>query len=202
MRSLKSQKITEIMNDKSDKEFDEKIPERPLECGECKKPIEVRYTEIVGDQIVNTSMCADCPQLIKRLFGLTPAERAIMHGEAGSVACGECGTTLEALKFGNPLGCYNCYEVFGDIIIAELLETEKVPVRIGNIKKTTPIHIGRSPGEVQEMNPSLRILALNEALTETLKREDYEQAAWLRDQIKALTENQQTEGEPSDESKG
>lgn len=186
------------MNEEADKDPEEKIPERPLECGECKKPIEVRYTEIVGDQATHTSMCADCPQLAKRLFGLSPAERAIMHGEAGIVACGECGTTLEAIKFGNPLGCHNCYEVFGDIIIAELLEAEKVPLRITNTKKSTPIHIGRAPGETQEMNPSLRILALNEALNETLKREDYEQAAWLRDQIKALTENPQPE-EESDE---
>jgi protein arginine kinase activator len=29
---------------------------------------------------------------------------------------------------------------------------------------------------------------LNEALNETLTREDYEQAAWLRDQIKELME--------------
>jgi protein arginine kinase activator len=40
------------------------------------------------------------------------------------------------------------------------------------------------------INPSSRLLALNEALKETLSREDYEQAAWLRDQIKALTESE------------
>jgi protein arginine kinase activator len=38
---------------------------------------------------------------------------------------------------------------------------------------------------------------LNEALNETLKKEDYEQAAWLRDQIKAITEKT----EQSDETK-
>lgn len=171
-------------------EDENNFPERPLECSECKKPIEVRYTEIVGNSITHTSMCTDCPELQRRLHGLSASEAAAAtRGESAGLACGECGTTLAALRVGNPLGCSNCYEVFGDIILSELLNTEKLPQRIANSKKSTPIHIGRAPGETQEINPSLRLLALNEALNETLKREDYEQAAWLRDQIKALTEN-------------
>lgn len=170
---------------------EEKIPPRPLECSECKKPIAVRYTEIVGDSIIRTSMCADCPELQRRLHGV-PAHltrgSGQLEGEAG-LACGNCGTTLEALKVGTPLGCSVCYEVFDDILLGEMLAAQKIPPRISTTKKSIPIHIGRAPGESQEMNPSLRLLALNEALNETLKREDYEQAAWLRDQIKALTEN-------------
>jgi protein arginine kinase activator len=64
----------------------------------------------------------------------------------------------------------------------------KLPARLATAKKSIPVHIGRTPGEVHEISPSLRLLALNEALGEMLKSEDYEQAAWLRDQIKALTE--------------
>ncbi|CDZ79795.1 hypothetical protein BN1013_00293 [Candidatus Rubidus massiliensis] len=165
-----------------------KIPPRPLECGECKKTVMIRYTEIVGNSITHTSMCGDCPQLEKRLHGLTPAERASKL-QGGVIACGECGTTLDALKMGTPLGCKNCYEVFGEIILSELDSLDKLTQRISVGKKnTTPIHIGRAPGEIQEINPSMRILALNEALKETLKREDYEQAAKLRDEIKALTD--------------
>ena len=51
-----------------------------------------------------------------------------------------------------------------------------------------PLHIGRAPGEVVEINPTLRLIALNEALDETLIREEYEQAAVLRDQITAFKE--------------
>lgn len=86
------------------------------------------------------------------------------------------------------MGCSECYQVFEDVILPEMLAAGKLPPRLATAKKTIPIHIGRAPGESQELNPSLRLLALNEALNETLKREDYEQAAWLRDQIKALTE--------------
>lgn len=176
------------MAKKSDNPFDEQVPERPIECTECKRPIAVWYTEIVGTTISQTSMCSECPVLQRKLHGQTSEkELGQMPGET-SLACGECGTTLEALRVGNPLGCSNCYEVFDDVIVSELTTLDKVPPRMASNKKTIPIHIGRGPGEIREISPSLRLLALNEALTETLKREDYEQAAWLRDQIKALTE--------------
>lgn len=169
---------------------EDKVPDRPLECSECKKPLSVYYTEVVGNSITHTAMCADCPELQRRLHGI-PAHGFAGAPESGAagLACGNCGTTLEALRVGTPLGCSNCYEVFDDILINEMLAAEKIPPRISTSKKTILTHIGRAPGESQEMNPSLRLLALNEALNETLKREDYEQAAWLRDQIKALTEH-------------
>jgi protein arginine kinase activator len=47
----------------------------------------------------------------------------------------------------------------------------------------------------------MRLLALNEALNETIQREDYEQAALLRDQIKAITDTQQSGSEKKENEK-
>jgi len=47
----------------------EQNPERPLECSECRRPVSVRYTEIVGKSCTYTSMCYHCPQLERRLKG-------------------------------------------------------------------------------------------------------------------------------------
>lgn len=176
----------------------EKLPERPLECSECKKPVSICYTEMIGEKITRTHMCADCPELHRKLHGnyLQSTTYSIEENVA-RLACGNCGTTLESVRVGTLLGCSACYEVFGDILIEEMLAAGKIPPRLTTTKKSIPLYIGRSPGESQAINPSLRLLALNEALSETLKKEDYEQAAWLRDQIKALTENQ----EKSDETK-
>lgn len=175
------------MEKKPDKQF----PDRPLECSECKKPIAIRYTEIVGDSIIHTSMCADCPELQRRLHGTSPKE--LVANQAGTPAgleCGNCGTTLEEVKRGHRLGCPVCYTVFEDVLLIELQAANRVPARIIAAKKGPLIHIGRSPGEKVAISPSSRLLALNEALKETLGREDYEQAASLRDQIKALTEKE------------
>ncbi len=176
-------------------ENSEKVPERPLECSECKKPLMVCYTEVIGHNITHTYMCADCPELQRRLRGTAASQSGgLTAANVGGLACGNCGTTLEALRVGAPLGCSECYTVFEDVLLSELLTLGKIPPRLATTKKSIPLHIGRAPGEPQEMNASLRLLALNEALSETLKREDYEQAAWLRDQIKALTETEDQEG--------
>lgn len=160
--------------------------DRPLECSDCKKPIAVRYTEVVGNTITHTVMCADCPHLEHRLHGIPARELAEQGG--GSLCCGNCGTTLQSVRTGSLLGCSDCYEVFGDVILSDLIAMGKVSSKYSSARKSTPIHIGRGTGEVKEIKPSVRLLALNEALDETLQREDYEQAAWLRDQIKQITE--------------
>jgi protein arginine kinase activator len=168
----------------------DKMPDRPLECSECKKPIAIRYTEVIGHSNTQSCMCSDCPELQKRIHGTSGQRQGHEAFETKTgLACGNCGTTLDGLRVGASLGCSECYQVFDHVILSEILATGKLPLRLETAKKTDPIHIGRAPGESQELNPSLRLLALNEALNETLKKEDYEQAAWLRDQIKALTEH-------------
>ena len=167
--------------------FLDKSADRPLECTDCKKPPAVLYTEIVGDQITHMTMCADCPELYRRLHGesaLTP----FAAGEGGGLACGNCGTSFESVRMGHPLGCSVCYDIFDEVVFQELAHQSKMPPRLSQFRKTIPVHIGRKPGESKELNLSAKLLALNEALSETLKAEDYEQAALLRDQIRELTE--------------
>lgn len=182
-----------------EKKTDKHFPDRPLECGECKKPIAIHYTEIVGDTITHTSMCADCPELQRRLHGTNPRELvANQAGTSAGLECGNCGTTLEEVKRGHRLGCPDCYTVFEDVLLMEMQAADRLSPRVLPAKKSLPIHIGRAPGETLAINPSSRLLALNEALKETLSREDYEQAAWLRDQIKALTDSENLNVQPED----
>jgi protein arginine kinase activator len=166
--------------------------ERPLECTECKKKIAVHYTEIVNQTITRTCMCEDCPALHRRLRGISSNVERKADEVIADLVCGQCGTTLEMVRTGHPLGCGSCYEVFGDVVLSELVSAHKLP-SMRTAYSGRPLHVGRVPGESQQINPSLRLLALNEALSDTLLREDYEQAAWLRDQIKALTENNSQE---------
>ena len=170
--------------------------ERPLECSECKKEVEVYYSEIIGSNIMRTCMCKECPILDQRLHGYLEDEATEASiGMGAGLCCGSCDTTLEAVRTGNPLGCEDCYEVFSDVIVMEMLVSGKISQRIQTEKarKSIPLHIGYSPGEKIKTNPSLRLIALNEALNDTLAREEYEQAAWIRDQIKELEEKSELE---------
>lgn len=175
------------------------MAERPVECGHCKRPIKVIYKEIIDGSMVCTEMCSECPILEQKLHGeskTTTSIEGLSEGEAG-LCCGNCGTSLESVKMGNPLGCAECYAVFSDVLISELIAADAVPSHLKKSitgKKTQPLHIGKSPKEPLTIAPSSRLTTLNEALNEALKRENYEQAAWLRDQIKALMEKGQNEG--------
>ncbi len=94
----------------------------------------------------------------------------------------------ESVKTGNPLGCPECYLVFADVLLAELIAKHALPIHVKNTKKTQPLHFGKSPHRALSLPTSSRLMALNEALNDALKKENYEQAAWLRDQIRALLE--------------
>lgn len=163
----------------------ELLPERPIECGECKKPVAVVYTELVGKTMYRIAMCSDCPMLRQKLYGSGKVQPCGPEAMTAGLCCGNCGTTADDVRMGSSVGCSSCYEVF-DYLLSKELDPQK-----GLTK--TPIHLGRRPGQTAAINPSLKLLALHQALHDTLSREDYEQAAWLRDQIKALTEGDHTD---------
>lgn len=167
--------------------------ERPIECSHCKKPIQVVYKEIVGASIICTEMCADCPILQQKLHGSgQPGKPSGIPGEKETgLYCGNCHTGLDSVKMGNFLGCSTCYSVFGDLLVNELIAQGRLPPHlIKNLKnkKNIPLHNGKTPENPVVIPPSSRLVTLNEALNDALKRENYEQAAWIRDQIKALKE--------------
>lgn len=173
----------------------EQLPERHIECSECKKPIVVCYTEIVGKMIYRLGMCADCPILKQKLHG-QPLHLSEEEAKASGLACGGCGMLADEIKMGATLGCSLCYEIFEELIIQELQTANRLPQKVAGLQKTASLHLGRLPGQIGEINPATKLRALHQALHETLAREDYEQAAWLRDQIKVLTEDERKNERP------
>ena len=167
------------------------MAERPLECGHCKKPVTVLYKEITGPTVSCTAMCADCPFLEKKLHGQLSASESPYSGQSSSLCCERCRTSLEGVKMGHPLGCSDCYTVFSEILVQELAATHQIPAHLQKMATSTKnpsLHLGHAPTECALLPPSHRLTTLNEALNEALKIENYEQAAWIRDQIKTLTE--------------
>ena len=168
------------------------VPERPLECGECKKPVAVIYTEVVGKMMYRMAMCSDCPMLRQKLYGSITIDATSLEAINRGLSCGNCGTTADEVRMGSNVGCSLCYEVFQDIITQEISSQEKLPLPPRG--KRQPLeHLGRNPGQSASINPALKLLSLQQALNDTLSREDYEQAAWLRDQIKEITEGKKDE---------
>lgn len=167
----------------------EPTPDRPLECTECKRKVKIHYKQMIGERPQTFAMCEECPVLYRKLHGRKNLETSHFTGEnIAGLCCGNCQTTLASFRMSQKVGCVECYEVFEDPILEALIRAKKIPEKLVKKGKAGPLHIGKTPGEISPVNPSLRLAALNEALNETLGREDYEQAAWIRDQIKKLME--------------
>lgn len=162
------------------------MAERPIECSHCKKPITVVYKEMINSSIVCNEMCATCPILGQKLHGVSNKVTSHESYARSGMCCGHCRTTLESIKMGNPLGCSECYAVFADILVTELISMKKIPLKGTKSRKNQSLHLGKTPNKLTKIPSSNRLVALNEALNDALKKENYEQAAWLRDQINAL----------------
>lgn len=159
-------------------------------CQICKQRMAtVHYTRILNQQKVEMYVCEQCARennelkinihkLLSGIMGVEPMGE--LHGQpAVMTKCDKCGMTIEEFNKTGMLGCTNCYEVFGDSIQTMLKRIH------GNVK-----HHGKIPvkisGKIKEAN-DLRLL--KEDLQKCISREDYEQAAIIRDKIKALEAN-------------
>ena len=153
--------------------------ERPLECSACRRTIKVKYTEVAETVQQCFYMCSECPVLKKFLS----PDKKPDYQQTSKLSCGHCNTSLVNILHGELLGCCDCYNTFESFIIKELKEHcfDSEKIESGSLS-----HQGHKPGELKEINPSLKILALNEALTQMLNEENYEQASWIRDQIQEL----------------
>lgn len=176
------------------------MADRPLECSHCKKQVNILYKEIIGQTVICTEMCAECPFLEKKLHGQLPLNESSYPKPSSNLCCERCRTSLEAVKMGHPLGCSDCFTVFSEVLVHELAATHQIPAHLQKMvasTKTPSFHLGHTPSQCVVLPPSHRLTTLNEALNEALKIENYEQAAWLRDQIKALTEKSDEGKTPS-----
>lgn len=160
-----------------------------MRCQRCPKPATLHMTEILGlKQIEELHFCEECAQ--KHLYEPTlgnaeklpepkPADLTSDTDELEAlnrIECPQCGIKFKDFRSTGRLGCPHDYEVFKKELIP-LLENIH-----GDVK-----HQGKSP---RRRNPqtgvSSELGTLRKQLQSAIGREDYEQAAHLRDKIRMI----------------
>lgn len=174
-------------------------------CDECgKNKATVHLTEIINEQITKLNLCEGCAKQkgsdVEQHFGIadllaalsdieqTPPATPGVTGAAGAPAapavknkCAHCGLTYEDFKKIGRLGCGQCYVSF-KASLAPLLK------RIHGSNQ----HMGKSPspGSMKEFKITTKIHdeleSAKQELAKAVKREEFEEAAALRDKIKFL----------------
>jgi protein arginine kinase activator len=171
-----------------------------MTCDECgKNKATVHLTEIINEQITKLNLCEACAKLkgndVEQHFGIADLLAALsdveqetpaVGGAAGTTApaknkCAQCGLTYEDFKKIGRLGCGDCYQSF---------KTSLTPLlkRIHGSNQ----HMGKSPSpiSIKELKVSTKLHeeleAAKQELLKAVKKEEFEEAATLRDKIKFL----------------
>jgi len=161
-------------------------------CEKCGKNQATSYIETIinGDKKVY-HLCASCAQEVMGkdfftspfslggfLSGMLGDGPAISQGSTlqgrSAVKCPLCGSTLDDIRKAGRAGCASCYETFFDTFSA-------AAKRIHG----SASHTGRRPSRI-EISPKRRIKELEKQLSEAVVAQEYEKAATIRDEIRAL----------------
>ena len=138
--------------------------------------------------------------LLSGLLGIQDTETK--DGKLDGVVCPSCNTTYGEFVEGSRFGCADCYSVFGPLLgekIRHLQGSEKhVGKRPGHIlraeneriEKEVNAHTGNDQDDdiVRSLTKEEQMRLLQTRLKDALRREDYREAAALRDEIRSLKE--------------
>ncbi len=124
------------------------------------------------------------PELFQAILGgligmeiqYSPHNPQYNENSGDEIKCEVCKTTYSEFKNTGKFGCENCYKTFKN----------QLDTVLKNIQGSN-IHSGKVPSKQRESyNNRFEISNLKRQLQEAIKIEDYEKAANLRDQIRAM----------------
>ena len=162
-----------------------------MQCQLCgKRPAIVHFTEIVNNKKSEYHVCEKCAEergyhvpLLKSKFsvgdllaGMVDQAGAGEEAKVGRVQCPKCGLVYSNFRETGRLGCSECYTTF---------RTQLRPL-LRRIHGSTK-HVGKMPERDSERVALRReIQRLHEEMQRAIEREEFEAAAALRDQIRAI----------------
>lgn len=161
-----------------------------MKCEMCdEKEATIHLTQVVDGVVKKVHLCEACaaksgfdvhgPMSITDLLLGMGGEAEVQepaHVHAGETACPQCHMRRADFKKSGRLGCPECYEAFSE----ELHPLIKAMHR-------SEQHTGKVPvSESERMRVTNEMRELQKQLEEAVRKEDYEQAATLRDRINRL----------------
>lgn len=162
-------------------------------CEECGvNPASIRLITVINGNKRERNLCPACMAKLKNpggtldfsslvglLGGILQAAEKPADGDEGDtpeITCPKCGQTYEAFRKTGYLGCPGCYRAF----------SEPLEALLKRVHGSTQ-HTGRVPGGIRgTVALKLNIDGLKQKLGRAIAEEEYEEAARLRDQIRAL----------------
>ena len=165
-------------------------------CQMCKKqPATIHLTEIVSNQKKEVHLCEKCAEkqgVVKTqmsiadfLSGLATGGKTRTREDLPDVECASCGMTLSEFQSGGRFGCADCYTGFRERIMPLIEKIHDAGQHVGKMPQRTDRDVAREK--------SLR--QLQAELKRAVDREEYEEAARIRDRIRELGDSKAPEAD-------
>ena len=156
-------------------------------CQMCKKnQATIHLTEIVNNQKKEVHLCEKCAEkqgVVKTqmsiadfLQGLASGGKAKSREELPDVTCPTCGMSLSEFQNGGRFGCADDYTAFRERIMPLIEKIHDSTQHVGKMPKRTDREVVREKSMRQ----------LQAELKRAVEREEYEEAARIRDRIREL----------------
>lgn len=181
-----------------------------MECQECqKRPATLRFTQVINGNKTEKHVCEVCAKekgyitypeegyslhnLLKGLFNVESTHLSKHQGQSfqpsKDLHCQKCGLTFTEFQRRGKFGCATCYDVF-----SARLDPIFRRVHSGNIK-----HHGKIPKRKGgSLHLKKQIEQYQDKLRKLVEDEAFEDAAKVRDKIKALKKEQQNKNRGDD----
>lgn len=164
-------------------------------CNLCNKnQATVHLTEIIDDQMSELHLCDECAKkksaqmeqqfgLSDLLAGLVDYGKAAGGAEKNAVAspCASCGLTYDDFRKIGRLGCSECYTAFSRYLGPLLKRIHGASQHLGKVPSR---YVESVKKVVKGVTKELDIADLKVRLQAAIEREEFEEAARLRDEIK------------------
>lgn len=178
-------------------------------CDNCKKNPATRHAMVlVNGEKHMLHLCAECAKNRGLPIDKLPALLVLISGSRGNAdaegarVCDVCGGNVEKLNETGLLGCANCYETLREELLPVIKRTQGGRIRhtgrrpegwVKPAKKEETQGQGAPDDGKKNMVTADPVETLTAELKAAVEREEYERAAALRDEIRALKAKEEGE---------
>lgn len=162
-------------------------------CQNCgKNEATTHIKQIINGDMAESHLCSECASHLgysdmfsgfglnlSELFGgfLGDTKPSIAAGK--TPRCPKCGSSFDEIVRDGKVGCADCYRTFYDRLLPSI---QRIHGKIKHSGKTAPVTATQPKQETTEE----KIKKLKVAMNDAVAKQDFENAAKIRDEIKAL----------------
>ncbi len=162
-------------------------------CQNCgKNEATTHIKQIINGDMAESHLCSDCASHLgysdmfsgfglnlSELFGGFLGDMMPSLSSGKTQRCAKCGTSFEEIVHNGRVGCADCYTTFYDRLLPSI---QRIHGKIQHSGK-----VSTAPSETPKVETTEeKIEKLRAAMNEAVAKQEFEEAAKIRDEIKAL----------------